>query len=181
MPIDVSWPLLADPPTPPLPLSPPPDPGTDATSGGALGSGLNNYIGTGVIRPFQRDQKQDYANAAGIPILNTSVGQILGTMSDSPIASGELPWRPEFGSTLYLLRNRLNNVALADIARKYVVEALARWEPRIRVRAVKIQRLEAQAGSGRNVLFIRITYDILSENSASNEVVVSGLETAVAV
>jgi phage baseplate assembly protein W len=138
-------------------------------------------IGSGILRPFQRDVKQDWANDTGRRILDTSIGQILATMADSPLATGELPWRPEFGSVLYLLRNQNNAGQLGDLARRYVVDAIREWEPRVRVRGAQIQRFQAANQQGQNAMLIRVKYDIVGQGGSANEVVASGLETAVVV
>jgi phage baseplate assembly protein W len=88
-------------------------------------------------------------------------------MSNSPLASGELPWRPEFGSNLYLLRNRQNDGTLADLARTYVVDALARWEPRVRVLGAQIKRMASNNDKTQNVIFIRVRYEIASSRTGS--------------
>ena len=44
---------------------------------------------------------------------------------------GERPMRPEFGSDLFSLQFAPNDAGTAGLARRYVREALARWEPRI--------------------------------------------------
>lgn len=49
---------------------------------------------------------------------------------------GERPMRPEFGSELARLQFAPNDGATAGLARRYVQEALARWEPRIEVTEV---------------------------------------------
>lgn len=49
---------------------------------------------------------------------------------------GERPMRPEFGSELSRLQFAPNDGATAGLARRYVQEALARWEPRIEVTEV---------------------------------------------
>ena len=44
---------------------------------------------------------------------------------------GERPMRPEFGSDLFSLQFAPNDASTAGLARRYVRESLARWEPRI--------------------------------------------------
>jgi phage baseplate assembly protein W len=127
------------------------------------------HLGYGLLRPFVRDEKNDFANAGGVALIKSSVGQILGTRCASDFSQGELPWNTEFGSLLYLLRHQKNDIALQALARTYVAEALARWEPRIQLRTVEATRESTPTG-GENVLSIRITYDVISTNVPGNQV-----------
>lgn len=139
--------------------------GSAPSSGGALAT----FIGRGVTSPFRR-ASSDLANAEGIALLKNNMKQILGVRADSDYTTGELPWRTEFGSLLHLLRHKPNTLATEELARIYVVEALARWEPRILVRAVGITR---EVGPDANlqerpVLLVRITFDVRSVNTPSS-------------
>jgi phage baseplate assembly protein W len=49
---------------------------------------------------------------------------------------GERPMRPEFGSELHTLVFAPNDASTGGLARRYVMEALAMWEPRIVVTTV---------------------------------------------
>jgi phage baseplate assembly protein W len=77
---------------------------------------------------------------------------------------GERVMRPEFGSDLHRLAFAPNDAGTAGLARRYVQEALARWEPRIEVTQVTAgpdwQRPER--------LRIEIEYRILATNSERN-------------
>lgn len=173
-----SWPLLAAPPSPPLPLSLPDDPGVDATVG-------SSFLGYGLVRPFRRDQQRDFVAAGGVALVRASVAQILGTMASGPVAQGELPWRPEFGSQLYRLRMGLNNAELAGIGRQFVADAITRWEPRVRITRVQFTRRSIGTDKG-NILAIAVFFDILGSNpqnrqilgSTKAEVVIPGLATS---
>ena len=77
---------------------------------------------------------------------------------------GERPMRPEFGSELFRLQFLPLDAGTAGQARRYVQEALARWEPRIgvlNVQAVPDPRHEAR-------LLIDIEYQVLATNSERN-------------
>ncbi len=97
-------------------------------------------LGFGILRPFQRDQKNDFATGSGARIFAARIGQILGTKSDTPMSVGELPWRTNFGSRLHILRHLKNSESLEQLAHAYVVEALKRWEPSIVVSDTRIDR-----------------------------------------
>ena len=77
---------------------------------------------------------------------------------------GERPMRPEFGSDLFRLQFAPNNSATAGLASRYVREALARWEPRIRVSGVDSRPDPAHPER----LMISIDYAIPATNSVRN-------------
>jgi uncharacterized protein len=119
---------------------------------------MQEFLGFGLLRPFRRDQKADFAAAGGEQLIRSAVGQILGTIGSSDATSGELPWRTDFGSLLHRLRHQKNDSLLQELARVYVVDALKRWEPRVVVTELQIFREH----DGENVLAIRIHYDVIS-------------------
>jgi hypothetical protein len=88
MPVSASFPLL-----------PEPTGTTPATSARAeaeapaRGTG-NEFLGFGLLRPFRRDLKADFASDGGERVIRSAVGQILCTMAGSEFTQGELPWRP---------------------------------------------------------------------------------------
>ena len=131
------------------------------------------FLGFGLLRPFRRDLKSDFASASGESLLRSAVGQVLGTMAQSDVTHGELPWRTEFGSRLHLLRHRKNDAVLQELARAYVVEALKRWEPRISVTSVSATK---EVLDGANVLALRIRYNLITSNVPGNNVLLSGIE-----
>ncbi len=130
----------------------------------------------GLLRPFRRDKKSDFAADSGEVLVRSAVGQILGTMAGSEHTQGELLWRTEFGSLVHLLRNQKNDSVLQELARVHVVDALKRWEPRVQVTSVRITR---ERLDGENVLAIRLRYNIVSANSPGDNVVLAGLQQTV--
>src|ERR1044072_5522330 len=78
---------------------------TSSTPGGPV-SPLDSFLGYGLITPFRRDLKNDFANAGGVELVKSCVSQILGTRAASDYVQGELPWRPRFGSLIYLAKHR---------------------------------------------------------------------------
>lgn len=164
-----TWPLFTAPPTPPLPVSSPDDPGIQATKGTIV-------LGFGLLRPLRRDQKQDFASGGDVRLIKSAVGQILGTMSSAPGMQGEIPWRPEFGSQLYRMRMSLNDVELQAIGRRFVAEALTRWEPRIRIKRTHFTQ-HSVLPEINNVLAITVFYDIVGVGLQNNQVLFSGSET----
>lgn len=130
-----------------------------------------NNLGAGLLRPFRRDEKNDFANASGEAVVRACIGQILGTRCGSDTVQGELPWRSEFGSLLYALRHRRNDLATIEVAKVHVADALRRWEPRARVKDITVTR-DVSSGTNENVLTIRVRYDIVAVNSSGNDVLV---------
>ncbi len=116
-----------------------------------------DMIGFGLLRPFQRGAR-DFVAGGGADAVKSAVGQILGTLGGSEYTQGEIPWRPELGSLLHLLRHQKNDAALQELARVYVTDALQRWEPRVRVTGVKVTR---ERQDGKDVLAIRIVFDFV--------------------
>lgn len=125
------------------------------------------FLGCTVIRPFQRDGKGDFNNACNEDSVRAAVGQILATVGSSEYSYGELPWRPEFGSLLYLLRHLNNDLDIVELARVYVIEALRKWEARINVKAVRVLQTSSSDSSGLNVLEISVRYDIVDQRRGS--------------
>ena len=139
---------------------------------------MQEFLGLGLLRPFRRDQKADFAAGGGEQLIRTAVGQILGTVGSSDFIQGELPWRTSFGSLLHLLRHQKNDHVLRELARVYIVDALKRWEPRVVVTAVQVAR---EQKDGENVLALRATYNVISTNTPGNNVLLSGVEQTVLV
>jgi phage baseplate assembly protein W len=77
---------------------------------------------------------------------------------------GERPMRPEFGCEIHDLVFSSNDESTAGLARRYVQEALARWEPRIRVTGVTARPDPQNAGR----LMISIDFQIPALNSVRN-------------
>ena len=127
----------------------------------------------GVLRPFRRDRKADFAVGSGEALIRSAVGQVLGTMAASEFTPGELPWRTEFGSGLHLLRHHKNDALLQELARIHVVDALKRWEPRIRVTSVQITR---ERDRGENVMAIRVRYDVRGSATPGNNTLQGGVD-----
>lgn len=166
MTVPITWSLTTLPDTQPVPVSDPPP---------IAESEVSVEPGRGILRPFRRDAKNDWANGSSVALIRSNVGQILGTRAQSDFTQGELPWRPEFGSWLYLLRQRLNSDVLVEQARRFVVRAIERWESRVRVTGTEITR-EKSEGGNLDVLRIRVLYAIVDD---TGRVIVSNLDATV--
>ena len=135
------------------------------------------FLGSGLLRPFRRDKKNDFANATGATLVASAVGQVLGTRASSDNRVGELPWRTDFGSLIYLMRFRNNDGVFKELARTYVQDALQRWEPRARVQSVSV--FDQDDGQGGTVPVVFTRFDIIDENVPGNNVIVAGAEVAI--
>lgn len=135
-----------------------------------------DFLGNGIVIPFRRGVR-DIVSASGIELIRSSVRQILGTRASVGSLVGELPWRPDFGSKLWVLRNRLNDATLEGQAVAFVREALLQ-EPRVRITDVFVER---EPFSEPNELRVRVQYTIIDENVDSNNVVLPDFEEEVVI
>jgi phage baseplate assembly protein W len=138
---------------------------------------VDDFLGRGLSIPFRRDKARDFASASGEALVRSAVAQVLGTVGASDFTQGELPWRTEFGSLLHLLRHQKNDVALREMAKVYVQDALRRWEPRIIVTRLDAERLDDNQGSK---LVLRLRYNVIQRNVPGNQVLLEGIEQTIA-
>lgn len=138
------------------------------------------YVGFGMTRPPRR-LSRDWATAGGRKLLESCLGQLLGTRASSERFEGELPWRPEFGSRLYLLRHIRNTSVAEALARVYVLDAVQRWEPRVRIKDVMISRAASDDGGPDTILRVRVVWDLLAERTPGARVIIADAETIVPV
>jgi phage baseplate assembly protein W len=137
----------------------------------------DDILGFGLLPPLWRDRKNDFASAGGEALVRASVQQVLGTVGASDFTQGELPWRTELGSLLFLLRHQKNDVAVQELAKVYVADALRRWEPRVVVTSLRAKRLE---DGEDNKIVIRLRYNVIQRNVPGNNVILEGIEQTVA-
>jgi phage baseplate assembly protein W len=133
----------------------------------------NDFLGRGLSIPFRRDRQRDWASASGEDLVRSAVAQVLGTVGASDFTQGEMPWRTEFGSLLHLLRHQKNDVALREMAKVYVQDALRRWEPRIMVTRLDAERLDDSK------LVLRLRYNLIQRNVPGNQVLLDGIEQTI--
>lgn len=139
-----------------------------------------SFLGQGLLWPFQRDAKSDFANGAGSDLVRSALIAIVGTRAASPDgrSGGELPWRGDFGSLVYMLRHRNGDATSRELARVWVAQAVQRWEPRARITTVEVSTLKTADGQAR---VLRVRYDLIARNVPGNQVILSGLEVSVPV
>jgi phage baseplate assembly protein W len=117
-------------------------------TGDLYGRGLSFPVQLGVAGVSQ---------SAGVRKVEESMRVILGTRY------GDRVMRPQFGCNLGSLAFAPNNGSTANLARYYVAEGLARWEPRVDVVDVAVQNDNA---GGR--LLIDITYRLRATQDVHN-------------
>ena len=66
---------------------------------------------------------------------------------------GERVMRPEFGSLLYLLRDRDFDSEWRIKATRYIFEAITRWEPRVKFKRL---RFNIDALTGKHTFFLEL-------------------------
>lgn len=166
----------------PVPEAPsaPPAAGSSARSRPYLVASGRAFLGFGLLTPFRRDQKGDFAAGEEAELVLACVAQVLGTrcsaMTPYGAAQGELPWRPTFGSRLYTLAHRnLDDPVTQQLARVYASDALEQWEPRFKVHAALVSKRKSAPGvPGVDTLVVRVQGDIIRANVPGNNVLVAG-------
>ncbi len=133
------------------------------------------FLGYGLLTPFRRDQKGDFAAGGGELKVKSSVAQILGTDGANEQFRGELLWRDDFGSLLFRLRHRNNDEVAQQLASVYVRDALERWEPRIKLKSTTFTKFKSDPtkGGGEDGLIVSLRYDIIKTNVPGNQVLVA--------
>lgn len=123
-----------------------------------LNDPTKDFLGAGWSFPPRLDARGQIALAHQEDDVNEAIRLILLTNK------GERPMRPEFGSELFKLTFAPNDAATAGLARRYVQESLARWEPRITVTEVDAE----PDPNNEAILRVVIHYHIRATNSDRN-------------
>jgi phage baseplate assembly protein W len=161
MPTPITWPLSPD-AEPVVPVSTAVEVAAATAARGQLA-----FLGYGILRPFRRDEKNDFANGGGLRLLDARLSQLLTTRADSVTGAGELPWRTDFGSRLHILRHRNNTEGLADLAAAIVTEAVEKWEKNVVVLDVTTERVSVRGSPSERTLLVRLTYKIVDQSGAN--------------
>ena len=94
----------------------------------------------GILTPFRRDRKNDFASGTGDELFKSQVIQVLMVEADTPKSSGELPWRTSFGSAVHLARHHRNDAVISELVRVYARDVLKRWFPDVTVTRLDVQQ-----------------------------------------
>jgi phage baseplate assembly protein W len=117
-----------------------------------------NFLGSGWKFPPRLDSRGRIELVHEEQDVEEAIAMILRTRK------GERPMRPEFGCEIHDLVFAPNDPSTAGLARRYVLEALTMWEPRIDVLDVRTvpNRHEEQA------IVLDIRYQVIATNSERN-------------
>lgn len=130
----------------------------------------NDFLGFGLTSPFRRGA-QDFATASDIDLVRSSIRTILGATCASETTQGEIPFNQALGTlTPFLRHENMDDPAIEDLARFYVVDALRRNEPRIKIKEVRFIR-----NRKTYTFMIRIRFDLIDRNVPGNRVFREGL------
>lgn len=118
----------------------------------------------GIAAPFNDQPRGYFAPKGTADVIWSSIVNILLTPLGSRI------FLPTFGSLVAELVFEPNDEQLASLGRRYVIDALVQWEPRIRVLSASVERdlYNDQAIS------IRLSYEIIREGLVENRTLVFG-------
>lgn len=129
-----------------------------------------DFIGRGLITPFRRDQKQDFANSSGIDVIRSNVSTILNTTCASNRTQGEIPFNQKLGSLLAFLKHKnMDDETFNELALYYVVDALRRNESRVRVTQVRV--IKNRKGYHAT---IKVTYNIVDAQMPQHPIIAPG-------
>lgn len=162
-----------------LQASPSSGSGSGSISRIGTSTGLPQYLGFGLLTPFRRDEKSDFASGGGADLVKSGVRQVLNTDASGGLNQGELWWRPEFGSLLYRLRFAPLDETTAQLARVYVIDALRRWEPRVVVKEVTVSEKASVPGGVLDTRIIKLRYDVITSTTPGNQVFLRNQELEV--
>src|SRR5437763_9078933 len=109
---------------------------------------MSELIGSVLAFPLHADPRGTLALTGGVEDIEQAIGLILGT------AAGERPMRPEFGCAVHDVVFDTVDAAIVGKIQTAVHVALERWEPRIEVLDLDVERSEADDGK----LLVAITY-----------------------
>ncbi len=116
-----------------------------------------SLFGTGIVCPFQRDGKGDFAHDSGLKVLASDIGELLGIIGPGKSQPGELPWRTSLGSRLVDLKHRrLHSEMVRAIAEQQTSGTVRKWEPRVIVGPTTVK--VGDAAGQENALLVRFTY-----------------------
>ena len=116
----------------------------------------SEFYGRGIGFPLQLGVA-GIRESVGVQKVEESIRIILGTQY------GERVMRPRFGCNLKSLAFAPNNVSTANLARYYVEEGLAQWEPRIEVVEIAVEN-----DTLNGMLVITLTYRLRATQDVHN-------------
>jgi len=102
-------------------------------------------FGRGIITPFQRDGKGDFANDTGNRLLQSDISELLGIIGPTNTDRGELPWRDEVGARFINLKHRaIDSLSIQGQAQSMSAGQIRRFETRVRVTGARVEVQETK-------------------------------------
>lgn len=127
----------------------------------------NDFLGKGIRFPMMR-VGSDFLSSSGEDKVISSIPYILLTESDGPDAQGEQPWDTGFGSRLRSVKfSTLSGEELTAFVREFVVESLARNEPRVVVDLVEVNKIISGEGNRVEIL---VGCGLIDRDNQANDV-----------
>jgi hypothetical protein len=100
---------------------------------------LKEQFGNGIVTPFQRDGKGDFAHGSGMRLLKDDIGELIGIEGPTPSKPGELPWDPDRGSAIRSLRHRRMHLEMTRaLAEQYTARVVRQYEKRVLVGPARV-------------------------------------------
>jgi len=130
----------------------------------------NEALGTGLEFPIRVNRRGAWGLVRHEDKVRQSIWAILST------AKGERVMRPDFGCDLQSFVFATMDAATLTMIKASIRDALVRWEPRIDVREVTVER-EHGGQAGETRLLINVSYMIRLTNFATNLVYPFYLQT----
>lgn len=90
-------------------------------------------MASGIALPMVKDDRGLWSPRSLDQLVKSSIQLILGTIP------GERPHLPDFGSRLHELVFEPGDDILVALARRWTIEAILRWEPRVTVLGVQVE------------------------------------------
>lgn len=94
----------------------------------------NQIIGKGIIFPLTLDQLGRVKITEGLDLIKASIINIL------VFNYGERYFLRQFGSKLFVLLDEPNDDVLMALIRTYIIEVITKWEKRVELTSVEVQR-----------------------------------------
>jgi hypothetical protein len=116
-----------------------------------------DFLGKGFNTPIRRQGGGDYVAATGVNLVRSAIRQILNT------DKGELPWRPNFGTTIRRYKHKLLNQEFDAVVRSEIESAIKSFEPRVELVAVQVVKRDTRA-------IVTIRWQVIETNVPGNNV-----------
>jgi phage baseplate assembly protein W len=132
-------------------------PGSAPSGVSAVGV-ADRWIGTGLRFPIRPDGVTGaLPRVTGLDRIRQSIEQVLDT------EPGERVMLPEFGCGLRRFLMEPNTLTTRSAIKRDIEQALARWEPRVRVTGVAVT-----PGEEPSLAWVQISYQLLSDRREDN-------------